>query len=131
MKLIPIDPNNLPKCEVLAYNPNGVYCIGTLSLGEFNIILCDSEYECMTNVTHYLPLDQIKPEKIRSFIFTICYANKTGKHSSNDSLDLPSGADLGIAIRNYWELVKKEASVILNCNTSDLVQLSFSCTETT
>lgn len=55
-----IDPDNLPRGEVLAWNERSDSLIGYLikSTHTPQGIYCENEHELMTNVTHYSPINK-------------------------------------------------------------------------
>ena len=65
MEWIKIDPENLPKKEVLAANfKQGTYGYKEKLVGFIDItedeVFCDSDRETLDNVTHYIVIDDIK-----------------------------------------------------------------------
>ena len=57
MKVIKVDPNNLPDCEVLAYSEGYIFT-GNLIKGTRNV-KCETETEYLDDVTHYIPASDL------------------------------------------------------------------------
>ena len=54
-----IDPDNLPKGEVIALNADNVMVVGDLELKPDNSISCSDTMAFMTNCTHYIPMSDL------------------------------------------------------------------------
>jgi len=105
---------------------------------EFNTVLCDSDTEAMTNVTHYIPLTDIKPEsesKRTYFMFAALRycggALNTGLATRACDVERLNNENLKGVIDGWLLEIRQDVAKINNLDYSDVIVTSFSCTETT
>jgi len=60
MQFKEVDLSDLPQCDVLAYSYSGHKLIGKLK-NMSDIVVCVTHDTSLSNISHYLPLDEIKP----------------------------------------------------------------------
>lgn len=58
MQVHAVDPNNLPDCEVLAFNKRNHLLFGYLELSGKDIS-CENEHELLYDITHYATLQDL------------------------------------------------------------------------
>lgn len=137
MQLKKVNKQELPNSEVLAYNRNGEILIGRLSLGDNQIVLCDSNAEGMVHVTHYIELDEIKPSepKERTYLLHVSFiANHFGKTAYFDrtaSFTRVDDDSIHNEIEDFILQAKNDSASKNNIPVAAVVQLSFTLNETT
>lgn len=83
-KTVPVTEDNIPEGEVLAISKNGNRLLGYIKKVGDDIV-CDSEYEILLNVTHYLlPVGEENLRRLCEGVWDICAA-----YHSNIDEDVP------------------------------------------
>ncbi len=140
MKLIEIDKSNLPKCDVLAYNGIDAPKIGQLEVIDESSVFCiygQSDEDYIGNITHYLPLTDIKPESERGrtyFAFLSMYSSRNGIEtfsSKTTVLKRLNNEPLQPMISEFMLKSRESFAVDRNVDINSVLVTSFSCTETT
>ncbi len=131
MKLIPIDPNNLPDNEVLAYSEIGGAVTGKLMFNPvIDEVICTGGIKSISGVTHYLPLDQIKPEsdkQSKEVHFFISMTNGTAQRSRDDWFTIEANESLSKEFYNWTTDKRKEFASDTNTPIEKIVTLSLNC----
>lgn len=136
MKLIEIDPNNLPECEVLCISDDRYVRIGHLVL-ENDIVYCTGQNTTICDVTHYLPLTDIKPEsnRVQTYLLWVSYISnhfgRTAYSHREATLTRVNNNPIHDQIKDFLLSTRNAFAAENSMPVSAVVQLSFSCTETT
>jgi len=82
MQFKEVNPNDLPQCDVLCISDDGYIRIGRLVL-ENDIVYCTGKDTTICDVTHYLPLDDIKPSETKPSLLEELFDGWIIQKSSN------------------------------------------------
>jgi len=64
MQFKEVNPNHLPEYDVLAYSPTSGVTTGKIMYNPvIDSVICSGGVKSVDNVTHYIPLDEIKPSE--------------------------------------------------------------------
>jgi len=133
MQFKEVNVNELPQCDVLAYSYSGHKLIGKLK-NMANIIVCVTHDTSLSNISHYLPLDEIKPSVniSKGVVFAI---SMTDGHSQRSR---ESGWRLGICDKPLLELFidwanekREEFAKEVNVPIEKIVTVSINCIQFT
>jgi len=131
MQFKEVNLSDLPQCDVLAYSYGGHKLIGKLK-NMANIVVCVTHDTSLSNISHYLPIDEIKPSepKDRTFIVSITFMalkvfSQLSYFSSTNEIAMPFDGSLSLRLRDYLVSIKKEAADELDLPSDKLVQLSY------
>lgn len=130
MKLIPIDYENLPKNTVLAYNGIHLPKIGILLRDDETTVLCSTDSGNMYNVTHYIPLDQVKPESeeaIKEVQFFISMTNGANQRSRYSWFTIGNNESLSNEFYKWVNNMRKEFAADTNTPIDAIVTLALNC----
>jgi len=137
MQFREVNFNNLPKEAVLAYNGTDKPKIGVLLRDDETTVLCSSEQGDLLNVTHYIPLDEIKPSELKVktyFIFISMRVYHLGidTHASKwVYFENYENTPLNEEIEKFFVKCRQELADERGTDINKVLVTSFSCTETT
>ena len=137
MQFKEVNLSDLPQCDVLCISDDGYIRIGRLIL-ENEIVYCTGKDTTICDVTHYIPLDDIKPSepKIKTYFMFAALrycggALNTGLSQRACNVERPVNESLDNVIDEWLTEIRNEVAELNNVDFKDVIITSFSCTETT
>jgi len=86
MQFKEVNVNELPQCDVLAYSYSGHKLIGKLK-NMANTVVCVTHDTSLSNISHYLSLDEIKPSEPKTSLLE-ALPNDWVIYKSDNKLDI-------------------------------------------